>query len=235
MVKTKNTGPRKPRNREVAKGVMFFSKSQVYRKRALYKKKKTAPPKEQKPAPPKTKEPRSYPTQSVVRPKPKRAHKLYKNHVRRLRSSITPGTVLIPLSGIHRGRRIVFLKHLASGMLLCTGPYKLNGVPLRRFNQTFVLATKTKLDVSKVKLPDNLNDDFFKRQKQTKKSDSPDQLFQSEKVVFKPNEERKEAQKLVDKQIAAIVKAHPDKNLMRQYLSSLFSLSKKDCPHKMLF
>jgi len=56
------------------------------------------------------------------------------------------------------------------------GPYKVNGVPLRRVAQSYVIATGTTLDVSKLDVPKHLNDDYFKRE--TKKKKKTDDMFE---------------------------------------------------------
>eukprot|EP01084_Bolivina_argentea_P115786 205844_1 len=82
------------------------------------------------PAPAAAATPKFYPGDDVPNPKVKQVQNPTK-----LRSSIEYGTVLILLSGHFRGKRVVFLKQLESGLLLVTGPYEVNGVPLKRVNQ----------------------------------------------------------------------------------------------------
>merc|ERR1712130_755571 len=107
-----------------------------------------------------------YPTQD---PAPKGASKkFFSGHVRKLRASLTPGAIAIVLAGVHKGKRVVVLKQLATGLLLVTGPFQLNGCPLRRINQRYLLATATKIDVSGVSVPENIDDKHFARAKAEK-------------------------------------------------------------------
>merc|ERR1719174_2191018 len=141
----------------------------------------------------------------------------------KLRSSITPGTVLILLAGHFKGKRVVFLKQMESGLLLVTGPYKVNGVPLKRVPQSYVIATKTSVDVSGVKVPADVNDAFFAKPKSTKKKD--DEMFFEKNQEKTLDEKRKSTQAAVDKSVeAAIGKT----KMLKEYLKAKFALSKGD-------
>jgi len=128
----------------------------------------------------------------------------------------------------------VFLKHLASGLLLITGPYKVNGIPLRRVNQAYVIATSTKINIENVSF-DKFDDSYFKKEKDASKKANAEKNFgdADDKKAKKPPPETKAAdQKDVDKSIIAAIKKEAH---LQHYLHSRFSLSKGVFPHLLRF
>lgn len=77
--------------------------------------------------------------------------------------TLTPGKILILLAGKFRGKRVVLLKRLPSGLLLVTGPHKINGVPLRRVNPAYVLATSAAVPLDGVNVA-NIDDAYFRKE-----------------------------------------------------------------------
>ena len=155
----------------------------------------------------------------------------------KLRSSIKPGQVLILLAGRYRGKRVVFLKQLASGLLLVTGPFKVNGVPLRRVNQAYVIGTSTQVDISAVKLNEDVNDAFFARKalssSQHKKSEDAF-VAGAHKLVAsgKPDDVRIKEQACIDDAVLTAIKKVAT---MDKYLRARFGLTDGQKPHAMKF
>ncbi|KAG9011558.1 hypothetical protein FRB94_008127 [Tulasnella sp. JGI-2019a] len=171
-----------------------------------------------------------YPAEDAPTPKPKKKNVPAKA----LRKAITPGTILILLAGRFRGKRVVFLKRLESGLLLVTGPYKVNGVPLRRVNQAYVIATSTKLDLKDHKIPDEVNDTYFAKEKSKEKGSAEQEFFEEGKPKAKEAypEKKSSTQKSTDTGVLAAIKGVEH---MSNYLRSTFGLSKGQFPHQMSF
>ncbi|KPI42983.1 60S ribosomal protein L6-B [Cyphellophora attinorum] len=153
------------------------------------------------------------------------------------RESLQPGRVLILVAGRFRGKRVVLLKQLTQGTLLVTGPFKLNGVPLRRVNARYVIATSTQVDIKGVdsKALDKVSgDSYFSREKSSKKQKGEDAFMkQGEKPEKKqPTSERAQDQKSIDKPLLSAIKKEEH---LTSYLSSSFSLRSGQKPHEMKF
>jgi len=153
------------------------------------------------------------------------------NKKTKLKASLVPGTVVILLAGRFKGRRAVFLKQLDSGLCLITGPFKVNGIPLRRVPQSYVIGTSTTVDISGVEVPAEVSDAMFKKPKSSKKK-SEDGPFAAEEESKTLDAAAKALQEKVD---AQIISAIDKEELLKPYLKSKFSLSRGEYPHNMSF
>jgi len=230
--------------KELVPGIGRLSRSQAYARRQLYKGRKTgtapakpeAAPTKEVPVKsgtrlvPTSKAPRFYPAEDVRQPKKSRKSA----KPTQLRDSITPGTVLILLAGRFRGKRVVFLKQLESGLLLVTGPYKINGVPLRRVNQAYVIATSTKINLGDFKTDAKINDSYFSKSEKKRTRSAEDVFFADgkpkEKEAFP--ESKAADQREVDNVVLTAVKKT---EYLAKYLQASWGLSKGEYPHQLVF
>jgi large subunit ribosomal protein L6e len=173
-----------------------------------------------------------YPTKALV--KPRGPKKYFSQHTRYTRPNLKPGRILILLAGRHAGKRVVLLKVLKSGLLLVNGPFFVNSTPLRRISQRYVLATQTRIKLGSFKLPEHINDRYFKREKKNRKRNDGE-IFAEKREKYVPSEQRKKDQVEVDKAIKAALSKEKDKKALYKYLKSMFGLKSSQYPHRMKF
>ena len=151
-----------------------------------------------------------------------------------LRKKIVPGSVLVLLTGRFKGRRVVFVKQLKSGLLLVTGPYKINGVPLKRVNQAYVIPTSTTVKIDAAAFA-SIDDAYFARDKAPKKTGET-QFFERQTELTaeqkKKIDDKKKKQVALDKSIVDSVKAVEH---LGAYLASRFTIRKNTKPHELRF
>jgi large subunit ribosomal protein L6e len=114
---------------------------------------------------------------------------------------------------------------------LTTGPHKINGVPLRRVNQAYVIATSTKVVLPALALS-TIDDSFFTASKTAKAGKTAQELFGEGSVKTKPSAEKLAKQKEVD---AVVLKEVKKVQGLKAYLNASFALSKGQFPHAMKF
>mmetsp|Transcript_89138 Transcript_89138/g.252596 ORF Transcript_89138/g.252596 Transcript_89138/m.252596 type:complete len:178 (+) Transcript_89138:90-623(+) len=146
----------------------------------------------------------------------------------KLKKNISPGSVLILLTGKFRGRRVVYVKQLASGELLVTGPFAVNGVPIKKVGQRFCIATSTKVDLGGADYA-SVDEAWFEREPKKKVKKDESTFFAEEEKKGMP-EAKKAAQKKMD---SDLVKGLSDDHKL--YLKARFALSQRMYPHEMKF
>jgi large subunit ribosomal protein L6e len=175
----------------------------------------------------------SYATKAKVTKRPTKNY--FKKHTRYTRRTLVPGKVLILLAGKHKGKRVILMKVLQSGLLLVNGPFCLNSCPLRRISQRYVIATKTRVNLKGVKIPEHLNDTYFKRASKKRARKTEGDIFAKKEEKYVPSEQRKKDQVEVDKLVKAAIKKSRSGRLIGKYLKSQFALKSHQFPHRMRF
>ena len=119
---------------------------------------------------------------------------------------------------------------MESNLLLVTGPYKYNGVPLKRVNAAYVLPTNTKLNINE-DVSKNVTDKLFVRVAIERKKEE-DFFEDNEKKKGRITEDKKKLQNEVD---TVVKKAVDEVPMMKEYLRNRFALKNGDKPHLMKF
>ncbi|CDR94920.1 ribosomal protein L6e, putative [Babesia bigemina] len=173
----------------------------------------------------------------------------------KIRPTLKPGAILILLSGSYKGKRVILLKVFKeSGLLLVTGPFLFNGVPLRRVNPRYVIATSTNIfEMEEVggsrcqaaveEAVASLTDESFGKTKETRMAEFKERKKRNKGAMFVDNADAEKVaeetkQKIKDKQdkvdgvLAPFLKNSP---ILCQYLKTRFTLRSGMYPHKLKF
>ncbi|XP_020979291.1 60S ribosomal protein L6-1 [Arachis ipaensis] len=218
MAPKQRTARKVSRNPELIRGIGKYSRSKMYHKRGLWaikvKNGGVLPRHDPKPKPqaPSQKPPKFYPADDVKKPL------VNKHKPKPTKLSVCFGfRLLMPTDVKIEG-------HM--------GPFKINGVPLRRVNQSYVIGTSTKVDVSGVNV-DKFDDKYFAKEAEKKKKKEEGEFFESEKEEKKVlPQEKKDDQKTVDSALLKAIESVPD---LKAYIGARFSLKQGMKPHELVF
>uniref|UniRef100_A0A1I8FP09 SANT domain-containing protein n=1 Tax=Macrostomum lignano TaxID=282301 RepID=A0A1I8FP09_9PLAT len=149
------------------------------------------------------------------------------------------GSVLILLAGRHAASGCVFLKQLASGLLLVTGAIQGQRLPAETRLPELRDRHQDSAGAGDLRLPERLNDAYFRRSQSKQKASSAAQgpVHPARRPpTSSPRSVARTRSRSNSQVMSALVKlGRPDKKLMLAYLSSLFSLKSGQRPHDMVF
>lgn len=115
---------------------------------------------------------------------------------------------------------------------MAIGPFKIIGVPLRRVNQTYVIASSTKVDISRVNV-DKYEDKYFAKKVEKKNKKGENEFFEADKQdkATLPAE-KKDDQKAVDVSLLKTIESVPN---LKAYLGARFSLKAGMKLHELVY
>ncbi|GAB2278124.1 60S ribosomal protein L6 [Dionaea muscipula] len=123
-------------------------------------------------------------------------------------------------------------RSFSSSSMEALRPYRINGVPLKRVSQAYVIATSTKVDISGVNVK-KFEDKFFSEKSDKKNKKDANEFFDAEKPEKqKFPYEKKDDQKTVDVALIKLIESVPN---FKAYLGARFSLKDGMKPHELVF
>lgn len=181
---------------------------------------------------------------------------------RKLRKSIEVGKIAIILAGKHMGKRCIITKILPSGLVVVTGPYAINGVPIKRIDPRYLIVTST--NIFSIDNMGRLKENFVTKAEQIDDSLflKPKEIKARQKKLLKKKEEGEEEenqslfmngfldalheirktdpkmQKIeeIQRDIGNLLKPDIEKNeVIKAYLKTKFTLRNDMIFHKMKF
>merc|ERR1711915_567364 len=172
-----------------------------------------------------------YETQLPMRYAKPKGYTKSKHTIAKLRKSLVPGTVCIILNGRH----------------------KVTGIAMRRIDQKHVIATSVRCDLGTYKVPERIDDFWFKVPRGTRSHRRwkahpnvlKEEVFDKKgrRIIhpkgnlkkFKLPLDRKKAQAEVDTVVVKALKAHKERNMVIGYMKRQFGLRGDRYIHKMKF
>jgi len=161
-----------------------------------------------------------------------------KLHSHKLRKSITPGTIGIILKGPQKTRRVVFIKQVESGLMIVANPVA--GLEPTTVDSRYFLSTKVKLDISGVKVPEEMVHSHFHNKAERRKAYLKARRAGTVlgELELKPKgftDEQKAINKKLDDQLIPVIQKHADGAVLENYMKAKFTLTHRDFPHRMVF